>query len=460
MIETKRLSIFNVEKFKVKQLVVGMIGLGIAGLGIAWAMGGFQGHQEIREWDMSLADPDFVLPQPERFLQLHTPVVINGVDISRSTQGEITEAIGGFLSDMRQREIRAIHGDEVFTTTLGSLGLRLEQDLDVILAEVEAKLELVETEGRPLPAIINPATYLPEDGRTAWAAEISQALDRQPQEPTMSMAGRGQFQVQEGIDGIAVDTSRLLADLSAYGRFDVGGSFELEVATVITQPQYDASILANIDTMVATFSSTFAAGGGRGHNVRHGATFINSQVIMPGETFDYNSFFPSGPAAFWAAGFQSATVFQNGRVAEAVGGGLCQVSSTLYGLLLRVGIVPETRAAHSVRVHYVPGGLDACMWNVPGSHCNVVFTNPYDAPLYLVSWAEGGRITMEFWSEEDVLDGYTFVPGSGRVGTWEAWHADRQEMVPRESWSSWIRIYRNGEFVSTRNLGTDTYWSN
>ena len=123
---------------------------------------------------------------------------------------------------------------------------------------------------------------------------------------------------------------------------------------------------------------------------------------MPGDEFSYEK--AMGDITL-EAGFFYAPVISNGELKNGIGGGVCQVSSTLYNTQLKAGILPTERRNHSKAVSYVPRGLDATL--ATGS-IDYKFKNDYDYPIVINTSAENGKLTIEFWSNRKALKGITY----------------------------------------------------
>ena len=109
--------------------------------------------------------------------------------------------------------------------------------------------------------------------------------------------------------------------------------------------------------LLATYSTSYASSNAnRSTNIALAASKINGTVLMPGEEFSFNGTVGKRTAA---AGFKTATVYSNGQVTTDYGGGICQVSSTLYNSVLRANLEITNRVNHTFTVGYVPIGLDA-----------------------------------------------------------------------------------------------------
>ena len=144
--------------------------------------------------------------------------------------------------------------------------------------------------------------------------------------------------------------------------------------------------------LLATYSTKYSTSNvNRSTNISLATSKINGTVIMPGETFSYNTTVGKRTAS---AGFKSAAVYSGGKVTSGIGGGICQVSSTLYNsvLLSNLGIVE--RQNHGFNTGYVPAGRDATVsWGGP----DFKFKNTRNYPIKLVCTASKGRITTQIF---------------------------------------------------------------
>lgn len=135
----------------------------------------------------------------------------------------------------------------------------------------------------------------------------------------------------------------------------------------------------------------------RKFNVNRAANSLNGVIVKPGETFDFNK--TVGPAGK-AQGYKLSGVFANGKDARGYGGGLCQVSSTLFNAALRSGMDIKQRRAHSMRVHYLPAGFDATV-NYP--ELNFKFKNVYEVPVQIKTSADGSNLTIKIVATESTV---------------------------------------------------------
>ena len=113
-------------------------------------------------------------------------------------------------------------------------------------------------------------------------------------------------------------------------------------------------------------------------NVGLTASICNGQIVLPGETFSFNGVVGDTTAE---KGYQEAAGYQDGKVVQVLGGGECQVSSTLFSAILYTDLDVVERANHSMPVHYVPSGMDATVfWDSP----DFKFENNHKYPVKIV----------------------------------------------------------------------------
>ncbi|MCI9095974.1 MAG: VanW family protein [Lachnospiraceae bacterium] len=154
-----------------------------------------------------------------------------------------------------------------------------------------------------------------------------------------------------------------------------------------TQPQ--AGVLS-------TYSTSYDVAEDRAVNVELAASMINGMEIKPGDRFSFSNSIGSRTLA---NGYVVAPSFAGGKVVSSVGGGICQVSSTIHVAMLLAGITPTQRYAHSLPVDYVPKGLDSAI--VEG-YKDLTFTNNFDFAIVINATVKDGVLTVSFLQKQDV----------------------------------------------------------
>ena len=147
-------------------------------------------------------------------------------------------------------------------------------------------------------------------------------------------------------------------------------------------------------TEMGRFSTDFhTSGENRRHNLSLAATLISGSVIGAGESFSFNGTVGARTAE---RGFREANVVVNGEFIKGIGGGVCQVSTTLYNAVLLAGLPVENAAAHSRPVSYVSFSRDCTV----SSAIDFRFRNDTAYPVYLAAAIKGDRLTFVLYGNK------------------------------------------------------------
>ena len=163
---------------------------------------------------------------------------------------------------------------------------------------------------------------------------------------------------------------------------------EMETGVVLIEPKtlyptytraYWEERTALIASAYTTISSTSAEG--RNKNIERASALINGTIIEPGHTFSFNNVV--GPRTE-DNGFYKAIEYAYNKQVEGYGGGVCQVSSTLYWAAVRANLDIVKREQHSLEVNYTEFGYDATV-NYDGKKIDFIFKNSTDSPIYIIT---------------------------------------------------------------------------
>ena len=216
--------------------------------------------------------------------------------------------------------------------------------------------------------------------------------------------------------------------------------------------------------LLSSYSTSFASSSSnRATNVSLATTKINGKVLMPGEVFSFNDTVGKRTPQ---AGFKVAGVYMNGQVATDYGGGICQVSSTLYNAVLRANLEIVDRSNHMFEVGYVPIGTDATVsWGAP----DFKFKNSRSYPIKIVTSSSNRKCVVKFYglkeSEEYDIEIVSYrtgsVPYRTTYTTDSSLAAGQQKVIQRGSNGAKSVAYRirkkNGQVISKELLSKDTY---
>lgn len=206
----------------------------------------------------------------------------------------------------------------------------------------------------------------------------------------------GAFTIIDGQDGQEVDYVQSVYAINDFlvDQWD-GSNNTIQLVVSDVKPEGSEEELAKVKDVLGTFTTTFPLNSaGRTQNVTRGCESINGSVVYPGEEF-------SADAAMRPYtednGYALAASYSNGTTVESFGGGICQVSTTLYNAVIRAELEVTARFNHSMTVGYVDLSADAA---IAGDYKDFKFVNNSDAPIYIEGSCSGGVLTFTVYGEE------------------------------------------------------------
>ena len=204
--------------------------------------------------------------------------------------------------------------------------------------------------------------------------------------------------IKEGTPGIVVDEQAAADDAIRFLTTEWDGNDAvIELTSQVDEPKGSVEGLTQITDIIGTFTTEFKkSGAARSSNVANGCRLINGSTVYPGEQFSVLEHI----APFTTQnGYQLAGSYMNGLVVDTLGGGICQVSSTLYNAVLRAELQVDVRQNHSMIVDYVSPSGDAAIAESSGK--DFKFTNNKDFPIYIEGYVtEDKEITFNIYGVE------------------------------------------------------------
>ncbi|MFC4808169.1 VanW family protein [Paenibacillus sp. GCM10023250] len=192
-----------------------------------------------------------------------------------------------------------------------------------------------------------------------------------------------------------------------YAYFYGTGAAAIEAPLAPVYPRVDRELLAEIkEKPIGQYATYYnSRNKNRSHNIRLAAQAINNTVIFPGETFSFNRIVGQRTKQ---KGYLEAPVIVRGELSEGIGGGICQVSSTLFNASDRAGLKIVKRYSHSRNVPYVRPGRDATVsWDGP----DFAFQNQYNQPVLIRALAVPGKLYVSIYSSDVIEYKPRNVPG-------------------------------------------------
>ena len=208
----------------------------------------------------------------------------------------------------------------------------------------------------------------------------------------------GGFAITPEKDGKRLDKEALKKELLSKIDGKLGEDTNISASMITSKANVTADELKNINAKISTFGTNYGSISppARANNISVATKSINGIVLMPGKTFSFNGVVGQRTVA---RGYQEAHVIVNDKIDSGLGGGICQVSSTLYNACLKGNLKITERTHHTFPSTYVPKGQDA---TVDYGNIDFKFTNSYAYPLYIEGTTGGGYVSFSIYSDKSL----------------------------------------------------------
>ena len=226
-------------------------------------------------------------------------------------------------------------------------------------------------------------------------SEIAAGLNQPAVDATMQINKddrENRFSFTDEISGFDVDEDALYSAVAERIRRHQYGTIQIpvnEVPAAVTKESLQAGTVQHI-TATTSFARSPYNRDSRVANIKKAVDIINGYVLKPGEEFSANTVL--GPRTY-DLGWQPAPAIVRGGSEDQAGGGVCQVSTTLYNVVLKAGLEIVNRRGHSIQLSYVNGGLDA---TINTGTIDFVFRNNTTENVYIFSWVDRSEQKVRF----------------------------------------------------------------
>lgn len=327
-------------------------------------------------------------------------VQVAGILLGGMTRKQASAALESTLGHVSNKSLTLAAGSEQKTVTLPELGIQLDTAAtlrDALAIGHEGSLpqriwqSAQARQGQS--TLVRPAFTLDESKANAIVQSMAASFNQPPIDATASWRD-GRVVITPGHSEEVLDTSSAITQIKQSVLAPLNNRQEpitqLTLPSEEKQPRVTTEALQQVDTLLGSYSTSYASSSSnRVNNVLEAAKALNNFIVMPGETFSFNK--AVGPRSE-DTGFLEAPVIVNGKMETGIGGGICQVSTTLYNAVLLANLKIVTRNHHSLPSHYVPTGLDA---TVSYGSLDFCFSNSSTAPVVIESSHSAGRLQMQ-----------------------------------------------------------------
>jgi vancomycin resistance protein YoaR len=328
-------------------------------------------------------------------------VFVDTVDLSGMTASEAQEAVDNYIEQRTNKKITIKVDNEEVSGSLKDLGFTcLPNDYIEEAAAIGQKGNLIKRYKEVKDVEKNPRVFKLEfafdDSKVKALVESEcKAFDIEAVNATMKREN-GEFIITDHQVGRKINVESTITAIKNSILNDWNGE-DIVVEAVVEEdiPEYTSETLEECTDLLGTYTTNFAdSKEARVNNVTTAAKYINGSILLPGEIF--SAYEGMAPITL-DHGYQLAGAYENGVVIESVGGGVCQVSSTLYNAVLLAELEVVERSPHSMIVAYVKPSRDAA---IAGTYKDLKFKNNTEYPVYIESYIEGRNITFSIYGKE------------------------------------------------------------
>lgn len=331
-------------------------------------------------------------------------VLIQGMDLSGMNRGEAAAAVEQYVEEtLRPVTVTLLTSNNTeVQVTAGDLGITWSNPeiLDEALA--------IGTQGNVIVRYkaLKDLQHEPVNYELTFSYDINAINDiltqqcSQYDQPAINASLKrenGVFTVVEGQTGYLLDVETSIDTIYNY----MTKEWDLQPCSIaldveVDQPMGSAEELSRVSDVIGSYTTSFSTSGSdRSANVSNGCRLIDGTTLYPGEEFStYEAVAPFTEKN----GYYMAGSYLNGKVVDSLGGGICQVSTTLYNAVLRAELEVTERYNHSMIVTYVDPSADAAIAESSGK--DFKFVNNLDVPIYIEGIIEGKKITFNIYGEE------------------------------------------------------------
>lgn len=330
-------------------------------------------------------------------------VYMGDISLAGMTADEAKAAVRAFVEELKSKHVTfGAVGDHYVGVMAGDLGLNWVNESDIDAAAALGKKGNIVKRYKAMEdlkhgnKIYDLKLSLDRDLIRAVLEEQCTEYDIPPVNNTITRTD-GQFVIEEGQTGQRVNIEESLN--RTYDYITVGWDYQdasIDLAIDVTEPKGSVEDLEKMTDVLGTFTTSYStSSAARCKNVENGCRLINGTLLYPGDEFStYDAIKPFTEAN----GYYPAGSYQNGKVVDSLGGGICQVSTTLYNAVLLSELDVTERNNHSMIIGYVKPSMDAAIAESAGKDFR--FVNSWDNPIYIEGITQNKQITFTIYGME------------------------------------------------------------
>lgn len=334
--------------------------------------------------------------------KIYKNISIMSIDISGLTKDEAKRKVEKFINNYN--EINLIYEGKTYKLNKKDIGItyninesvekayNIGRDKDII-SNVKTRIDLDLGESKS----INLKCSYNEKSLDKYINFLNENINVEPISATIKLEDN-KFNYTKETYGIKVDNDKLKKAIIS--NIDKVFSSDEKIPTIIVRPKFIYNELSKIDTVLGTYETYFNPKlKNRVNNIDVAARATNNAIVKPYEEFSFNHYVNDSSVQ---SQFKNAPVIVNGKLEQGLGGGICQVSSTMYNAALYAGLEITNVRNHSIPSAYVSKGRDA---TVSTGSLDFKFRNKYNTPIFITHKMHDNKIvTTIYGNKEDKKD--------------------------------------------------------
>lgn len=322
-------------------------------------------------------------------------ISINNITLANLTKDEAQD----FLEISLKKKISFLYHEQIFIFSLNELGLEfnINKSIDEAYSYIYNKnlwqRWFLQRELLQKPVNFPISFTLNENALTSILTnQLLPQIERAAKNASFELVDQ-QVVVHSDQPGIRIDIKELINQIYQWQN-SKSSSFIIPIQPVQAEVSKEKLQALLPMTLISTYTTEFVDNANRTENIRVASTSIHGTILKPGQIFSFNE--TVGPREA-ERGYKVAIIIQGGQFVPGLGGGVCQVSSTLYNSCLEAGLEIIERHPHSLPINYVPKGKDASVYYPTG---DFQFKNNTDKYLLLTTAINGWKLTINIYESK------------------------------------------------------------
>lgn len=352
-------------------------------------------------WSLSLAVSGGAVRAADTEEKINKGVVIGTTDVSGMTAKEASDAVKKEAAEELKDKVTLTAGSSKVEASAADLGMSWANEEIVEEAMGLGKSGNIVKRYKDNKDLENHnKTYdleyeADKSMIKSYLKSQKEELDCEAVPGSLSRGENGEFVIEPGVTGVVLNVEKSVTKVYEYmNKSWKGQGGEIQLAADEDKPRGTEEELSQVKDVLGTATTYYGSTWQRNTNVEVGASKINGTLLYPGESFSVTA----AVEPFTAEnGYELAPSYESGKVVDSYGGGICQVSTTLYNALLKAELEIIERHNHTMTVSYVDPSKDAA---IAEGLMDLRFANNTDAPVYIEGYGYGGELTFTVYGKE------------------------------------------------------------